>query len=141
MSGGTNRIIEEESPIETGQRVGVSRRHLHAYPGQVRRPVVTPVEGLNAKQSRDHRQSRDLQQSRDPLPGTMPSRVSVMEILSAKQANVVAQAGRVEVPRVGDKVVDPEAVGKAVDSGGRITVTAFMNSECFIKVEKRIIDA
>ena len=135
MSGGTNRIIEEGSPIERGQRVCVLRRHLHAYPGQVRRPVVTSVEGLNAKQY------RDLQQYRDPLPGTMPSRVSVMEILSAKQANVVAQAGKVEVPRAGDKVVDPEAAGKAVDSGGRITVTAFMNSECFIKVEKRIIDA
>jgi len=49
-----------------------------------------------------------------------------MGILSARQVNVVAQVGRVEVPRVEDKVVDPEAAGKAVDSGGRITVTAFM---------------
>jgi hypothetical protein len=37
--------------------------------------------------------------------------------------------------------VDPGAAGKAVDSGDRITVTAFMNSVCFIKGEKRIIDA
>jgi hypothetical protein len=50
----------------------------------------------------------------------MPSTVSVMGILSAGQANVVAQVGRVEVSKVVDKVIDPEAAGKAVDFEGRL---------------------
>jgi len=39
-----------------------------------------------------------------------------MGILSAGQANVVAQVGRMEV----SKVVDPEVAGKAVDFEGRL---------------------
>jgi len=47
-----------------------------------------------------------------------------MGISNARQANAVSRVGR---------VVDSGAAGKAVDSEGRITITAFMNSVGFIK--------
>jgi len=47
-----------------------------------------------------------------------------MGISNARQANAVSRVGR---------VVDPGAAGKAVVSGDRIMVTAFMNSVCGIK--------
>ena len=40
--------------------------------------------------------------------------------MSTGQANVVAQVDRVVVSRVVDKVVGPEAEGKAVDFEGRL---------------------
>ena len=109
-----------------------------------REVLVRPVEGLNAKQFRD------------PQPGATPSAALIMGILSTGQAKGVYLAGRAEdsmvvedpeaadrvvVPEVADRVVVPAAAVRAVDSGGRITATPTMNSVCFIKGEKRIIDA
>lgn len=100
-----------------------------------REVLVRPVEGLNAKQFRD------------PQPGATPSAALIMGILSTGQAKGVYLAGRaedsmvVEDPEAADRVVVPAAAVRAVDSGGRITATPTMNSVCFIKGEKRIIDA
>lgn len=121
MSGGTSLIIEEGALIETGQQVSVLGCRLHAYSGQVQRLAVTPVEGSNPKGYKDLQWYKDLQ------PGATPSAALVMGILSAGQANAVSRVGR---------VVDSEAAGKAVDFGGRITVTAFMDSAFFIKGKK-----